>query len=303
MAPQPSPISNRRSGRLSSHNLELSPTPSNTHSNSRRTRTAPNRGPVILTQGLSGKKGKRKAFDPLDELLKEKKLADKRGKGDAAFRLAEGAIAGKDAMMDEMSLRSDSADWSNEDAAQMAVNERARIDMKSLSPVASGSGNKGDITLSAQDPERLLGEKHGKAVVNILDGDRKRKDVEKEAEKVAGVSLWSEHSADEGMAVDQVFPTLMNPGNNSLVHTLSTAIEKQGSSASSPVVGDNPLISLLDFAKAALLLDSGAFTFIDLTQHPSVVPYLCTLGKRNVPSTLHATKLSAKQLFRLMRLS
>lgn len=240
MAPQPSPISNRRSGRLSLRNLELSPSPSNTDSpvHSRRTRTAPNRGPVILTKGLSAKKGKGKAFDPLDELLKEKKLADKRGKGDAAFRLAEGAIAGKNAMIDEMSLESDSADWSNEDAARMAVDERARIDMKSSSPVASGSGNGGDVTLSAQDPERLLGEKHGKAVVNILDGDRKRKQVEKEAEKIAGISLWSESSADEGMAIDQVFPTLMNPGNNSLVHTLSTAIEKQGLSGSSPVVGD-----------------------------------------------------------------
>jgi hypothetical protein len=160
--------------------------------------------------------------------LKEKRLADKRGKGDTAFRLAEGAIAGKDAMLDEMSSEGDSADWSNEDAARMAVVERERIDMKSLSPVASGSGSGGDVTLTAHDPERLLGEKHGKAIVGILDGDRIKKQAEKEAQKPLGISLWSKSSIDEGMAVDPAFPVLTNTGNNPLVESLSAAIQNQG---------------------------------------------------------------------------
>ncbi|KAF9462477.1 hypothetical protein BDZ94DRAFT_1261462 [Collybia nuda] len=262
MAPQPSPINNRRSKRLSTPNLEPSPSPPDKHPSmsSRRSRIVPTRGPVILTHNTSIKKGKGKVFNPLDALLKEKELADKRGKGDAAFRLAEGAIAGKDAVMDETNLEGDFADWSNEDAARMAVDERSRIDMKPLSPVASSNRDGDEIILTPQDPERLLGEKHGKAVADILDSDRDKKQVEQEREKVHGVPLWSDLNIDDGMAVDHIFPILMSTENHSLVCYLNT------------------LIKGLDFTEAILLLDSGALTSINLTEYPSIIPYLCTLA-------------------------
>lgn len=170
------------------------------------------------------KTSKANAYDPLEELLKEKRLADKRGKGDEAFRLAEVALAGKDALLEEMNEE----DWTNEDAARTAVAERERMEMKS-SPMVNDTGS--DVmVLDAADKQRLLGEARGKAIEDILDGDRAKTRIEKENEKVVGVSLWSEGipDSDNHMAIDDVVPVLELKCSHPVLRLLKASVDRKG---------------------------------------------------------------------------
>lgn len=277
--PEFKPPAPRRSGRYPFRNRERSPSPSTSvdrsrlSSASRSARATSSRGPVAPAQGQGKKQPKAKAYDPLEELLKEKRLADKRGKGDEAFRLAEVAFAGKDALLEEMNEE----DWTNEDTARMAVAERERMEMKS-SFMANDMGSD-EMVLDAEDKQRLFGEERGKAIEDILDGDRAKTGKERENEKVFGVSLWSEGipDLDDHMAIDKVVlvPDLTN--SHPLVQLVKASVDCK------------------DFAQAALILDSGAIASISLAEYPNVIPYFCELALSYQEDSLNTS------IFRFLR--
>ncbi|KAF8070514.1 hypothetical protein FPV67DRAFT_1756091 [Lyophyllum atratum] len=128
----------RPSGRYSLRNQEhlLSPSAPKEQlaSTSTRTRVASTRLPALATK----KKAKMKTYNPLDDLLKEKKRDDQRGKGSEALRQAEAALANRDAIMVDV----DDDDFTSEAAARKAVLERKRIFSKSSSPVAYEASEK-----------------------------------------------------------------------------------------------------------------------------------------------------------------
>ena len=151
-------------------------------------------------------------------------MADKRGKGDEAFRLAEVALAGRDALLEEMNEE----DWTNEDAARIAVAERERMELKS-SPMPDDTASD-EMVLDAEDKQRLFGEARGKAIKDILDGDRAKKRLEKANERVVGVSLWSEGvpESDDHMAVDNVVAMLEPEDSHSILRLVKTSIDSKG---------------------------------------------------------------------------
>ncbi|RDB24989.1 hypothetical protein Hypma_007853 [Hypsizygus marmoreus] len=258
---QASTSATQPAGRYALRNRDPSPSPTKRESrgSTRRTRIASTRMPVILAGSLGSKKGKGKAFNPLDELLKEKKLADKGGKGSDAFRQAEAAVANKDAMLQEMELEDD---WADEDAAKMAVAERERMIMKSSSPMAF-EGVFDDITIDEEDRQRLFGKDGGKAIVDIINSDKAKKRMEQESEKTAGVPFWeaSDGDLDDQMTIDESkLPTLDITMDHPILSLFKSAIERN------------------DIAQAALLINSGAMTSISVPDHPSVMSYLCELA-------------------------
>jgi hypothetical protein len=187
-------------------------------------RTTFGRGTVPPAQ-VRGKK-QTKAYDPLEELLKEKRLADKRGKGAEAFRLAEVTLAGKDALLEEM----DEEDWTNEETARMAVAERERMEMKS-SPITNDIdiGHE-DTVLDASDKQRLFGEERGKAIGDILDGDRAKTRKEKETEKVFGVPLWSDEiqDLDNHMSIDNVAQIAKLRDSHPILQLVQLSVDNRG---------------------------------------------------------------------------
>ena len=164
---------------------------------------------------------KRRVEDPLEMLLREKKQAEKSGKGLEAFRLAEAAVE----------------DWTNEEAALAAVREGRDLNFSSDddlfgSPAGSASGSFPE----AEERDRLLGEDRGKAISDILGKDKKGKAQLAVPAKVAGVYLWEEDwRMDDRMettselrssTVEDMHPVIkdlksaLETGRTCLIHTL-----------------------------------------------------------------------------------
>jgi hypothetical protein len=116
----------------------------------------------------------KRADDPLETLLKEKKQAEKSGKGMEAFRLAEAAVE----------------DWTNEEAALAAVREGRDLNYSDDdifgSPAVSASGS----FLDPEEREKLFGGERGKVIFNILGKDQKKK--QSVPAQVAGMFFWEE---------------------------------------------------------------------------------------------------------------
>ncbi|GLB37490.1 hypothetical protein LshimejAT787_0405410 [Lyophyllum shimeji] len=256
-------VAARSSGRCSLRNQRPSPSPSapkQSASSSQRTRVASTHCPSAVTA-----KGKGKAYNPLDALLKEKKRDDQRGKGSEALRQAEAALANRDAIMLDVD-----DDFTNEAAAQKAVLERKRTAMKSSSPMAYDA-NESDDELNDEERTRLLGEKRGKAIVNLLDTDKAMR--AKDVEKVAGTPFWQgAGEMDDLMEVDEVaFPPLDISKPHPLLSALRGAIERK------------------DIAQATLLI--GSIASIHLGDHTNVIPYLCELALLPEATTLCTSAL------------
>ncbi|TFK75383.1 hypothetical protein BDN72DRAFT_874597 [Pluteus cervinus] len=157
-----------------------------------RSRAIPQRAPVVLTAStITASRRPKKIFsaNPLDALLKEKRKADQLGRGESAFRRAESTLI--DQTDDDMR-------WSDEELALATVEERKRVD----DFLYSGLPEAEDISLDAQDRNRLLGDERSVAVGALLEHD-KFVDDEDLLDGDLGVPLWLRDSADL-MDVDSV---------------------------------------------------------------------------------------------------
>ncbi|EDR08791.1 uncharacterized protein LACBIDRAFT_296212 [Laccaria bicolor S238N-H82] len=184
--------------------------------------------PAVFFNGAH-KKGKgaakkKPAFNPLDNFLKEKRQAEKGGKGAEAFRCAESlaSMQGKNNLFDEM------ADEQAESAAFQAVKERDQWLNTPLSPDNSFT-SLGAITLVEEDRRRLFGDNGGKAIIGILESDRVLKDQERAHKKFKGVPFWTTQDS-VGMLVDETFPTFQYEGKDSILQLFKSALDRGGTS-------------------------------------------------------------------------
>lgn len=170
---------------------------------------------------------KKKVVNPLEALLREKKTAERQGRGIDALRRAEGHDV--DALMsDFVDEDEDEAAFADEDAARRAAG--LGITMRFDGDKGDGEGPHGeDQEVDAEDRERLLGEKEGKAVGKILDGDR---GASGHLYRALGVRIWAEDegSVDE-MVLDGAFkewPEEEGEFKDPLVDLLSGAVKRKG---------------------------------------------------------------------------
>ncbi|KAG9221056.1 hypothetical protein CCMSSC00406_0005505 [Pleurotus cornucopiae] len=190
--------------------------------------------------------GSRRVENPLDALLKEKKNAEKKGKGADALRAAETAVAGKQGLLAEMD-EEDPA-WQDEGAAFSALKYRDRLE-KDL----SSDGAHDDHEMGEEDQQRLFGRKCSKSIKVILDKDKgKAVDTESES-KPFGIPLWLD--ATDQMEVEPEVPQFTPPDDNPVWGSLAAALTRQ----------DVPLSSLLLETLPTSLLSS-------------IVPYACQLA-------------------------
>ncbi|KAH9930387.1 hypothetical protein B0H21DRAFT_106737 [Amylocystis lapponica] len=239
---------------------------------------------------------KRRATDPLEALLKEKKLADKRGNGMSALRAAEAAVASssqqlKRELMSEMDDEEDSendAAWADEDAALQIVQRGARgLDMRSSSPVpttthaseeSDDDSESDEEDLQEADCEKILGEKGGKAVGKILASDRRSnvtKAKGKRKERVIGVSLWEDLDAvadktGDHMQTDTIMslPLKADLDGHSIISALRDAMER----------ADESLV--------VRILGSGCLSLLEPRQSVAVTPWLYNLAMASVETPL-----------------
>ncbi|KAJ7251517.1 hypothetical protein B0H12DRAFT_1234154 [Mycena haematopus] len=199
---------------------------------------------------------KKVASDPLGALLREKQLADKRGKGVAAFRRAEDAMRAESPLSEESD---NEEDWTNEAAAIAAINGHGRAWGSTSSP-GPGTSDSEDVSFNDEDQCRLLGEKQGKAVVRILDSDREKRAAAKGNQKALGVPLWEADTVS--MDADPTIPSLQD-------HTRGQ-----------PVLAflKSSIDSGADLYQASLLLGSGIFANLNLLEHKESIFYLCELA-------------------------
>jgi hypothetical protein len=162
--------------------------------------------------------------DPLGALLREKKRADKGGKGVVALRQAEDAVRAGSPLSED-SDNEKTEDWTNEAAALAAVKGNGRA-WGTSSPGPSSSDSD-EVSLNDEDRCRLLGEKRGKAVVGILDSDRANREAAKGKQKVLGVPLWEGDAAP--MDTDLTIPSLPDHiGGQPVLELLKSSIDSGG---------------------------------------------------------------------------
>ena len=155
-----------RSATLSSSSSSPSP------GHSRGSPSAKRHSPPKVVKDLTGRGKKTVVYDPFDALLKEKKLAEKCGKGSDAFRRAETTTGkfGEDRPLDGMD-EGDLDNWNDQDAAALAVRDRDWLINRPLTP-DSNRGNGDDLRLGDAERRKLFGEDGGKAIMGILEHDK-----------------------------------------------------------------------------------------------------------------------------------
>ncbi len=225
---------------------------------SKRTRTVPARGLVTL----ASKAPKRKSVNPIEALLREKKRGENSGGGAAGLLRAEHALASSDVDA-ESSLAA-------ENLALDAIRNQDHVLNRSSTDLL----DVGDLSFDRERGQRLLGKKRGKAVLGILEGDKRELENIRMQQKYLGVPLWDEPK-DTAMDSESGLH-LFNGEDTPALKLFGDAIAKQSQFSFIFLLAVNE--SLSDTAQAALMLESGIFLDIDSQKNPSVIPYLCHLG-------------------------
>ncbi|KAG2364914.1 hypothetical protein BDR07DRAFT_1607859 [Suillus spraguei] len=149
---------------------------------------------IVVTKNVPGPSKLKKSFNPLEALLCEKKAAEKRGNGSAAFLRAEDALQAH--ISSDADLERD-LNLADEGAAWQAIQEHAQ--RKSSSPKLELLED--DVFMGKRETD-FFGREVGEKIEKILVSD-KNSESKRPKEKVVGVPLWQEGAGDDGMIVDE----------------------------------------------------------------------------------------------------
>lgn len=214
------------------------------------------KAPMPLGKDPSTKR--KKALNPLDELLREKRAADKRGTSSTALRLAENAIKQKSHLVSLDDHVKYDSDFLDEGAARRAVQH---VQLLSSPEEETDSV---DLPLGFRDTASILGHDAGEAIHKILSGDRvtQQKEIARFAkrEKSYGVPLWKPCSIED-MDVD-----------------LAPTSQVLFTPASPVTVLLDQLLGSGDDVQLELLLNSGLLIAVPSQELPFVLPSLFTVG-------------------------
>ncbi|KAG2150604.1 hypothetical protein DEU56DRAFT_37316 [Suillus clintonianus] len=274
--PKPSTSYNLRNRRSPS----ASPTrpPLNTHKMSRtqiHTRSGRTSKPalplrlptIVVTKNAPGPSKLKKSFNPLEALLREKKAAEKRGNGSAAFLRAEDALQAHVSLgvglEDDMNLADEGAAW-------QAIQEHAQ--RKSSSPML---GPLEDDVFMGERETKLLGREAGEKIEKILVSD-KNSESKRPKGKALGVQLWQEGAGDDGMDIDKECNVSFGDGSN---HPVLALLQHLGG------------IGAAD--QLALTLSSGVLGVLGPEEKSIVVSPLFALAISHTESCLSGAAYSA----------
>lgn len=166
--------------------------------------------------------------DPLDRLLNEKRVAEKKGHDDAVLLRAEKISR---LVLDDTD--DEEEDWMDFGETSMAVRDRLLASSASQSvgmdALAGAEGGVDDLDFTIDDDvKELFGADKGKAVLGLLDHDRAQRTPR---ETVAGIHLWMDEGArclNGGMDVDSTSVCCVLPGTHQVIKRLNKALEANG---------------------------------------------------------------------------
>ncbi|CAA7259137.1 unnamed protein product [Cyclocybe aegerita] len=202
-------------------------------------------------------KTRKPTADPFEALLREKRLADKRGKGDNAIHRADETAfkLGKTALIDEMDDEDEDDilnNWTGGDISSLAMRQLKR----------SGSQF---IDIKSEDRKKLFGEDGGKEIIGILERDRAATQQPGPLEKIPGIQLWTATSIE---------------GRNMVVDGLDTRYE---------ISGESPIIQLLNSS-----LKRGDITRVTMLLNTKFMLTVPTMERVDVASSLSGIVLSTR---------
>ncbi|KAK7441999.1 hypothetical protein VKT23_016277 [Stygiomarasmius scandens] len=206
----------------------------------------------------SSKKPATKKSNPFDELLKEKRLAEKHGRDEESRRRAERTASGQDAMMD--------VDDDNWDADESAL----------FTSSPGGITSDEDLTFDADDERRLYGQTNG-AITGIIAAERERQDLAQQEERKLGVPLWVQIDDDTGMDVDEELKPVDFGDLNKypILHSLHTALQDSRDT------------------QATLLFNSGVLMHLDIPKSTSIIDRVCDIALANNSTVLNQAAFHA----------
>lgn len=169
---------------------------------------------IPATRKAYGEKGKGKGtvYNPLDDLLKERKRAEQRGLDDEVVRRADAAVKKRDFLLRETD------DFTNE-------------------PPTTGSTSNAkepeEFVMDKEDRRRLFGEEQGQVIGDMLEGDKVVQQREKASEKAFGVILWEasdgQHRLEDLMDTEDESPQLLQTTEveHPVISLLKSAVERK----------------------------------------------------------------------------
>ncbi|KAJ2931492.1 hypothetical protein H1R20_g5632, partial [Candolleomyces eurysporus] len=211
-----------------------------------------------LDDGLPQPRPKPRARpNPIEALLKEKRNAEKGGKGSDAFLTAELSLMGKGLMLEEMSLE----DLEDDDLDYDNLKNLDHLPSFSLGSYQPSD----DLALNEEDRKTLFGEEEGGDINGILRSEaRARKAEAEEAKKRAeGVPLWATGGGEDCMMVDEQqlsIPALAPGTNSATLRMIDQALQQR------------------DFTRAAWLLKSCTLSSLAAADDSDVLNALCILA-------------------------
>ena len=212
---------------------------------------------------------------PFDTLLREKKLAEKSGKGHDAFCRAE-TTTGK--FGEDLLNGMDEDDLDDQDAV-LAVRDRDWLINRPLTP-DSNRGDGEDLKLEDAERRKFLGGDGGKAIMGILEHDQiaKREMLNRQ---IPSLRFWSRESRNAPMVLDAVPSIAEISVDSPIICLLKTIIQCGGMFEFLFFFPFSQFLS--DFCRAALILNMDLLSTVKPMEQPTVVQYLCELGMHLLP--------------------
>lgn len=268
----------KRTSRYSLRNRSPISNSSNSSGVSRQSLSKKRPSPPKVIKDQTGKRKKTVAYDPFDTLLREKKLAEKSGKGHDAFCRAETTTDKFGDLLDEMD-EDDLDDWNDKNAA-LAVRDRDWLINRPLTP-DSNRGNGDDLRLGDAERQKLFGEDGGKAIMGILEHDKiaKREVLNRQVPSLRFWSLPGSHNTT--MVVDKAPSVAEISVASPLLSLLKKSIQCGGMFELFfffPVSQ-----SFSDFRRAAMILNVDFLSTVKHIEQSTIVQYLCELGMHLPP--------------------
>ncbi|KAG2015460.1 hypothetical protein CC2G_008731 [Coprinopsis cinerea AmutBmut pab1-1] len=222
--------------------------PSSENQNLRRSsRQIPPKTKVTVDDRGSPKPRKPKmSKNPILDLLREREKAEKAGKGEQAYRVANDLLANPFMELPKLDLEGEENDM-----------KRYKGGVASLSWKGSLSAMEG-VHLDEANRQSWFGDGGGN-INDILNRERTARRQEEENERQEGSPLWSQGEGED-MTVDSVLPSLPYSGNSDTIRSVSAAIRAK------------------EFSKAVWVLKSGIFRVLHLDGDANFFSQLCKIA-------------------------
>lgn len=258
--------------------------PSSLDSDAERPRPGPSRKP---------------GANPLDKLLREKKMHEKSGKGMEGVRLAEAVMRdehlmqkNKGKLLEEMEREVDSDNdmWADERTAMEVVRQGShKSGFLPSNPVLEDEDSDSDepADLDIAEATKHLGDEQGEAVGKILTKDRKGWLLKGRSKKrsAKGVPLWQDLQPDpESVMEDDLDDFVPLPFSEDEVKSdcvlslLNSAVTSGGASDHRGIVLHLPLTRPIDILRLSCLLTVQLLSQSTEAHRPGLVRWLFSLG-------------------------